>query len=100
MSIDGTWNLTFDTPIGTQETTLEAKAVGGALTGTQTGRDGAQAQAIQDGAVNGDEASWSLAITSPMPMTLEFKGTVDGDAMSGSVKLGMFGEAKFTGVRA
>ena len=27
-------------------------------------------------------------------------GKVDGDAMSGSVKLGMFGEARFTGVRA
>jgi hypothetical protein len=98
MSIDGTWKLTFETPIGTQETTLEAKAVGAALTGTQTGRDGSQA--IHDGAVNGHEASWSLAITSPMPMTLEFKGTVNGDAMSGSVKLGMFGETSFTGVGA
>lgn len=98
MSIDGTWKLTFDTPIGAQETTLEAKAVGGALTGMQTGRDGSQP--IQDGVVHGDEASWSLAITSPMPMTLEFKGTVDGDTMSGSVKLGMFGETSFTAVRA
>jgi hypothetical protein len=35
-----------------------------------------------------------------MPMTPEFKGKVDGDAMSGSVKLGMFGETSFTGVRA
>jgi hypothetical protein len=99
MSIDGTWNLTFETPIGTQETTLKAKAVGGVLTGTQTGRDGGS-QPIHDGAVNGVEASWSLAISSPMPMTLEFNGTVDGDAMSGSVKLGPFGETKFTGVRA
>ncbi|HEX9169141.1 MAG TPA: hypothetical protein VF886_09475 [Roseiarcus sp.] len=98
MSIDGTWNLSFETPIGAQETTLTAKAAGGALTGTQSGRDGSQP--IHDGAVNGDEVSWSLAITSPMPMTLEFKGTVEGDAITGSVKLGMFGEAKFTGVRA
>jgi hypothetical protein len=98
MSIDGTWNLKFDTPIGAQETTLAAKAVGGALTGTQTGPDGSQA--IHDGEVHGDEVSWSLAITSPTPLTLEFKGTVKGDAMSGSVKLGMFGESTFTGVRA
>jgi hypothetical protein len=98
MSIDGTWKLTFETPIGTQETTLEAKAVGGALTGTQSSRD--ESQAIHDGVVNGQEASWSLAVTSPVPITLDFKGTVDGDAMSGSVKLGMFGETRFTGVRA
>jgi hypothetical protein len=99
MSIDGTWNLTLDTPIGKQETTLEAKTAGGALTGTQSGADSGS-QPIEDGAVDGDAASWSVAITSPMAMTLEFKGTVDGDTMSGTVKLGMFGEAQFTGVRA
>ena len=98
MSIDGTWNLTIETPIGTQESSLEAHASGGALTGTQSSPDGAQA--IQDGVVDGDEASWSITISSPMAMTLEFKGTVDGDTLSGSVKLGMFGEAKFAGVRA
>ena len=98
MAIDGTWNLTFETPIGAQELTLEAKASDGVLTGTQSSPDGSQP--IQDGVVNGDEASWSVTISSPMPMTLEFKGTLDGDNMSGSAKLGMFGEARFTGVRA
>ena len=98
MSIDGTWTLTIETPIGTQESTLQAQVSGGALTGTQSSSDGSQP--IQDGAVNGDEASWSVSITSPMPMTLEFKGTVAGDGLSGSVKLGIFGEAKFTGARA
>src|SRR5947209_20412963 len=98
MSIDGTWNLTLETPIGTQETTLVAQTSDGVLTGTQTSPDGSQP--IHDGAVNGAEASWSVTITSPMPMTLEFTGVVDGDTLSGSVKLGMFGEAKFTGVRA
>ena len=95
---DGTWTLTIETPIGAQESTLEAQTSGGALTGTQSSPDGSQA--IQDGVVDGDEASWSVAISSPMAMTLEFKGAVDGDTMSGSVKLGMFGEAKITGVRA
>lgn len=98
MSIDGTWNLTIETPIGTQESTLEAHASGGVLTGTQSSPDGSQD--IQDGAVNGAEASWSITISSPMAMTLEFQGAVDGDTLSGSVKLGMFGEARFTGVRA
>ncbi len=98
MAIDGTWALTIETPIGTQELTLEAQASGGALNGSQTGPDGSQP--IQDGAVNGDEATWSVNITSPMPMTLEFKGTVQGDTMTGSVKLGMFGELTFSAVRA
>ena len=98
MSIDGTWKLGFDTPIGRQETTLEVKAVRGALTGSQSGSDGSQP--IHDGVVKGDEASWSLSVTSPVPITLEFNGKVDGDAMSGTVKLGMFGESTFTAARA
>jgi hypothetical protein len=98
MSFDGTWALTIETPIGKQESTLEALASGGVLTGTQSGTDGSHP--IQDGAVDGDEASWSVTISSPMPMTLEFKGTLQGDSMAGSVKLGMFGESTFTGVRA
>jgi hypothetical protein len=35
-----------------------------------------------------------------MPLTLEFSVTVDGAGMSGSVKLGMFGDAPLTGKRA
>ena len=35
-----------------------------------------------------------------MPMTLEFEATVSGDTMNGNVKLGAFGSAPLTGVRA
>jgi hypothetical protein len=34
-----------------------------------------------------------------MPMTLEFEATVAGDAMTGNVKLGAFGNAALSGVR-
>jgi hypothetical protein len=44
--------------------------------------------------------SWKVAINDPMDMTLEFTGAVDGDQMSGSVKLGPFGDAQFSGSRA
>jgi hypothetical protein len=33
-------------------------------------------------------------------MTLEFTGTINGDAISGSVKLGAFGTASFSGTRS
>ena len=33
-------------------------------------------------------------------MTLEFSGTIDGDKLSGSVALGAFGSASFSGKRA
>ena len=55
--------------------------------------------AIENGAVDGDTLTWKAAITSPMPMTLEFSASVDGDAITGTVKLGAFGEAEFSGTR-
>jgi hypothetical protein len=32
-------------------------------------------------------------------MTLEFTGTVEGNALSGNVKLGSFGSSSFSGTR-
>jgi hypothetical protein len=39
-------------------------------------------------------------ITDPMPMTLEFTGTVEGDEIAGTVKLGEFGDSSFSGIRS
>ena len=50
--------------------------------------------------MDGDDITWKASITKPMPMTLEFSGTVDGDNLKGNVKLGMFGSASFSGTRA
>jgi hypothetical protein len=98
MSADGTWNITTNTPMGAQEGTLTLTTDGGTLTGSMAGQQGSMD--VQDGAVDGDNVSWKAAITQPMPLTLEFSGTVDGDNISGTVKLGAFGEATFSGSRA
>jgi hypothetical protein len=34
-----------------------------------------------------------------MALTLEFSATVEGDSMTGTVKLGMFGDAPMSGTR-
>ena len=47
----------------------------------------------------GNDLSWKMEMTSPMPMTLEVSASVDGDEISGNIKLGAFGEASFTGLR-
>lgn len=70
---------------------------GSDLTGTLS--NGAQSTAIQDGRADGDNASWKADISSPMPMTLEFTVTVTGNNMTGSVKLGIFGNAPLRGTR-
>jgi hypothetical protein len=53
---------------------------------------------IFDGTVNGNEISRKVSITDPMPMTLEFNGTIKGDDVTGSVVLGDF--ARHSLVRA
>jgi hypothetical protein len=97
MSADGTWNTTMNTPMGAQNGTLHLSTDGGALTGKMSSPQGEME--ISDGAIDGDALSWKAAITSPMPMTLEFSATVSGDEITGTVKLGAFGDASFTGTR-
>jgi hypothetical protein len=97
MSADGNWKITINTPMGAQTVNASIKTSGDTFTGTTEGQMGKQEIS---GKVSGDTLTWSADITQPMPMTLEFSATVQGDNMSGNVKLGMFGNASLTGVRA
>ena len=97
MAIDGTWEITINSPMGAQKARLELTASGGALAGTQHAQG--SSQPVANGKVDGNQVSWSANITSPMPMTLEFTGNVDGDALKGSVKAGAFGSFPFAGAR-
>ena len=98
MAVDGTWKLTMSTPMGERNTTLSLKSSGGTLTGTQ-GADGNSTE-IFDGTVNGDDVTWKVSITDPMPLTLDFSGKVAGDSISGEMGIGPMGSFPFTGTRA
>jgi hypothetical protein len=98
MAVDGNWNITMSTPMGDRKATLTLKNSGGTLTGTQ-GAEG-QSTEIFDGAANGDEVSWKVSITNPMPLTLAFVGVVSGDSISGEMGIGPMGSFPFTGTRA
>ena len=78
--------------------TLAVTSAGGTLTGTQAA-DGNSGE-IFDGTVAGDDVSWKISITNPMPLTLAFTGTVSGDSMSGEMGIGPMGSFPFTGTRA
>ena len=73
MSVDGTWNITVNSPMGAQPSTLTLAADGATLTGTQSAQGNTQPIA---------------------------NGKVDGDTLNGSVKAGAFGSFPFTGSRA
>ena len=97
MAVDGTWNLTMQTPMGERIASLVASAQGGKLTGKQSA-EGNNTD-IFDGTVNGNELPWKISITNPMPLTLQFTGTVDGDNMSGKMSAGALGSWPFSGTR-
>jgi hypothetical protein len=95
MSVAGKWEVIVQSPMGPQPSTLELNADG---TGTQSAQG--RSQPITDGKIDGNNVSWKNSITTPFPMTLEFNGTVAGDALNGNVKAGSFGSFPFTGKRA
>ena len=98
MSADGSWNCTINSPMGAQEATITLVTDGDSLSGTMAGDQGTQE--FSGGTVDGNNLEWEVQMTSPMPMTLEISATVDGDSISGNVKLGAFGNASFEGARA
>jgi hypothetical protein len=97
MSADGNWNLVVTTPMGERQATLSVETDGGALKGSQAA-DGNSTD-IFDGTVKGNDVAWKVSITDPMPMTLEFAGTISGDRIAGRVQLGSFGASTFSGTR-
>jgi hypothetical protein len=98
MAADGNWNIVMSTPMGDRDATLSLKTSGGTLTGTQ-GAEGNTAE-IFDGKANGDDVSWKVSITNPMPLTLDFTGKVSGDSISGEMGIGPMGSFPFKGTRA
>ena len=98
MSIDGKYTMVMKTPMGDRSGELNFKAEGDTLTGEMSA-DG-NSTPIEAGKIDGNTLTWQAKITSPMPMTLEFEGTVDGDAINGNVKLGAFGSSSFTANKA
>jgi hypothetical protein len=97
MAVDGKWEIVINSPLGAQKASLDIKTDGNVLSGTQQAAQGSGP--LENGKVDGNNVSWSAKITSPMPLTLDFSGTVDGDKLSGSVKAGAFGSFPFAGSR-
>jgi len=97
MAIDGTYNITVNSPMGKQEGSFTYKTDGSSLTGTATASG--ETVDIQDGKVSGNDFEHTMKMKTPMgKMKVNVKGTVDGDKISGTFKL-PFGAMPFEGTR-
>jgi hypothetical protein len=94
--LDGTYDCTVKSPLGDQNLTLTVKTDGAAFTGQASGAMGAS---DVNGTVEGNTLAWKQQMTSPMPMTLDIKATVDGDTVTGNVGAGAFGSFPLSGTR-
>jgi hypothetical protein len=97
MSVAGSYNCVVKSPMGDQKSVMTVNVDGDSWTGSNVGDQGSLE--CTDGKVDGNTITWKMAMTVPMPMTLECTATVDGDKIDGSVKAGMFGTFPMTGTR-
>lgn len=82
-SVAGKWELTWEGPRGPQTSTLTLEQNGADLKGTMSGRRG---DTPVTGKVKGKEVTIVVERETPQgKFTQEFKGTVDGAAMKGTL---------------
>jgi hypothetical protein len=98
VSVDGTWQMVVDSPMGKQQVQLDLKTEGDQLTGTVTNKSNNMTTDVVDGKVDGDNLTWKAKMAK-FNVTLTFNTTVSDDTMTGKVKAGMFGSFNVNGTR-
>jgi hypothetical protein len=97
MGVAGSYECVLKSPMGDQKSVMTVNVDGDTWTGKNAGAQGELE--CKDGKVDGNTITWTMDLTVPMPMKLEATATIDGDALTGSVKAGAFGTFPLTGTR-
>jgi hypothetical protein len=97
MTVQGLWRITVQTPKGDVAWDLAIEPAGEGFGGTLTMAAGSVA--IEEGKAEGARLTWVSNLEKPRRAKLKGKATVDGDQITGEIKMGMFGRRPFTGVR-
>ncbi|GAA1763813.1 hypothetical protein [Streptomonospora arabica] len=97
MPVEGTWDLSVSTPVGTISAVLELRREDGVLTGSA---HGAGEEVPLTGLVlDGDRLTWKQAVTKPIRLNLAFAAEVDGDTLTGTAAAGRLPASKVAGHR-
>lgn len=94
--IAGEWTMNVDLDAGSGVAIFVLSVDGSEITGTYSGIAGDQQVT---GTVN-DDGSVTFGFESADAGAVEFRGTVDGDTMSGECEYGALGAGSFNGTRA
>jgi hypothetical protein len=96
MSALGSWQVTLVAPMATQEMLLRILTLGENFTGmieSVMGNMNITGTAIEN------RLHWVMDVKKPMRIKVTCEIVVEGDTLSGTAKLGIFGKAKMTGRR-
>lgn len=94
--INGHWKMILASPVGPQPMEAHFDVNGSDLNGSLTSSEG---QEHFTGKVEDNHLKFDLKVTKPMKITLKYNLHVEGNRISGKVKMGIFGSAKITGER-
>ena len=93
--VSGTWVMAVETQAGTGNPTFTLTQKGEAVTGTYKGQLG---ESAVTGTVKGNDITLTFKINAQgQDLDIVYSGTLDGEKVSGKVKLGTFGDGTFTG---
>ena len=95
--VSGIWNLRVESGQGTATPTVVIRQTGDTITGEYQGQMGA---AKLEGTIQGNSIVFFVVLKfRENSFTIQYEGTVDGDAMQGKVSFGDEGSGTWTAVR-
>ncbi|MFD2046551.1 DJ-1/PfpI family protein [Ornithinibacillus salinisoli] len=97
VNIHGTWDTIISTPIGKLSVLFDFATKDGKLAGT--GKQGNDIVALENLTHKGNQLKWSMKVTKPMRLSLQFKANIDNDTIFGEAKARMLPASKLTGHR-
>jgi hypothetical protein len=96
-SLAGLWEVTISSPQGTRVSTLQLAQSGSEVTGTYKSP---RSQGPVTGHLAGNQFELAVVLgNADNTFTLRYVGTLEGDAISGTLHMGSRGEIAFTGKR-
>lgn len=101
MCVEGDWDVTIKTPVGSLPVLYTFAHSRDGLTGTATYKDETVAlQHVTREAVDGGtRLTWRQSVTKPMRLNLDFDVVVHGDALSGHSRAGRLPRSAVSGRR-
>lgn len=96
---DGIWHLKFYHPAATQELRLVLVMREGELSGSLANEAAGITVPISEGKVDGHQLTFTTVMTKPLPATIIWDATIEGDFIAGTNKISNVGSFPFDATR-